>query len=208
MSRAPAHVIMEMRDTKIVMSLHVYNKKRNFRNTPEPKAKPTINKQLVFVVQKHDASRLHYDLRLEMGGVLKSWAVPKGPSMNPQMKRLAVEVEDHPYEYKDFEGKIPEGNYGAGEVIVWDRGLYTPIPPTDDPEKEAKRQWEKGHLTIVLLGKKLKGEFGLVRTNRENKAGEKKEWLLIKAGDQFATEDDVTERTGSALSRRTLPRDR
>lgn len=191
------------------MALSIYKKKRDFKRTPEPSGRTRKrSRQLLFVVQKHDASHLHYDLRLEMGGVLKSWAVPKGPSLDPSVKRLAMEVEDHPYEYKDFEGEIPEGNYGAGDVIVWDTGVYAPSPTTDDPDKEARRQWHKGHLSVVLLGKKLKGEFGLIRTNREDKNGERRQWLLIKADDPYASKEDITKRTASVLSRRKLPRDR
>ncbi|MBV9159074.1 MAG: 3'-phosphoesterase [Candidatus Kaiserbacteria bacterium] len=191
------------------MSLARYKKKRDFKETREPSGKVKRSKKgLIFVVQKHDASHLHYDFRLEMEGVLRSWAVPKGPSLDPSVKRLAMEVEDHPYDYKDFEGEIPEGNYGAGDVIVWDNGQYLPNPPTDDPDKEARRQYHKGHLSIVLLGKKLKGEFGLIRTNREDKNGARRQWLLIKADDKFATDEDVTEKTASVISRKKLSRDR
>src|ERR1700726_2766357 len=121
------------------MSLSLYTQKRNFKNTPEPGArKETKKAALSFVVQRHAASHLHYDFRLEMDGVLKSWAVPKGPSMNPQDKRLAMMVEDHPFDYKDFEGIIPEGNYGAGSVIVWDQGIYEPLAKTGSKKEEEK----------------------------------------------------------------------
>src|SRR6186713_1551216 len=142
------------------MSLSLYNKKRKFSETPEPEGKEKSSaKGLRFVIQKHDASHLHYDFRLEMKGVLKSWAVPKGPSMNPDDKRLAVMVEDHPYDYKDFEGTIPEGSYGAGNVIVWDNGTYEAIGAKDakDGEDLLLKGLKKGHIGIVLHGKKLKG---------------------------------------------------
>lgn len=194
------------------MSLATYEKKRDFKRTKEPPRMKKAGKRkqetpLLFVVQKHDASRLHYDFRLEMGGVLKSWAVPKGPSLDPAVKRLAVEVEDHPYDYKDFEGEIPKGNYGAGDVIVWDRGLYASAKPGEGEEGLLKDLAE-GHLSFVLLGEKLKGEFGLIRTRRENKEGERKQWLLIKANDQFASHEDITLKEQSVISKRILPRDR
>src|SRR5438105_12465495 len=145
------------------MALSLYQKKRDFKKTSEPKASPKKRAadQLIFVVQQHAATRLHYDFRLEMEGVLKSWAVPKGPSMNPEDRRLAMHVEDHPYDYKDFEGTIPEGNYGAGNVIVWDNGWYQSYNFTDKKkaEKELLAGYYKGHITFILHGKKLKGEF-------------------------------------------------
>ena len=163
------------------MSLTTYKNKRKFNATPEPDtAVKKGNQQLSFVVQRHKASHLHYDFRLEMEGVLKSWAVPKGPSLNPSDKRLAMMVEDHPYDYKHFKGIIPEGNYGAGIVEIWDNGTYTAL--TDDKnadhEKLLKAGLKAGNLKIVLKGKKLKGEFALVKI--KNKSGDKENtWLLI-----------------------------
>jgi bifunctional non-homologous end joining protein LigD len=134
------------------MSLDVYKRKRNFSHTDEPegKVKKSRSKQLRFVVQKHDASRLHYDFRLEVDGVLKSWAVPKGPSLNPRDKHLAIMVEDHPFSYRNFEGTIPKGNYGAGEVIVWDEGTYEPYKATDDPNERLRYGLNKGHVHIIM----------------------------------------------------------
>ncbi|GGF05248.1 DNA ligase D [Flavobacterium limi] len=183
------------------MSLSKYNQKRDFRQTKEPKGK--IEKsanELIFVVQKHAASHLHYDFRLEMHGVLKSWAVPKGPSMNPDDKRLAMMVEDHPYSYKDFEGTIPEGNYGAGNVIVWDNGTYTSDEKTATPEKTLLADLKKGRLSFILKGKKLKGEFSLVKL----KGKQENAWLLIKKDDKFATDSDILEKNKSVLSKRGL----
>lgn len=149
------------------MTLTTYNKKRNFKKTAEPtgKAVSAKGRSLIFVIQQHDASHLHYDFRLEMEGVLKSWAVPKGPSMNPDDKRLAMMVEDHPFDYKDFEGTIPEGNYGAGNVIVWDNGTYNSNETEDKKESEKilLNGLKKGNLKFILHGKKLKGEFALIR---------------------------------------------
>jgi len=169
------------------MALKDYNEKRKFDETSEPKGKTKKSKnELIFVIQRHAASRLHYDFRLEMDGVLKSWAVPKGPSLNPEDKRLAMMVEDHPYDYKDFEGNIPAGNYGAGQVEVWDSGTYEPLDDTHtlSDEKELLKELKAGSLKFVLHGKKLKGEFALVKMkNAENNA-----WLLIKHKDQYAEE--------------------
>jgi len=145
------------------MALKEYIKKRVFNQTPEPKGGKSSAGVLHFVVQKHDATRLHYDFRLEMEGVLKSWAVPKGPSLNPDDRRLAMMVEDHPYDYKDFEGIIPEGNYGAGTVIIWDKGSYEPLEPFKS-KKEAEKlllsQLQSGSLKFRLNGKKLKEFHG------------------------------------------------
>jgi DNA ligase D-like protein (predicted 3'-phosphoesterase) len=185
------------------MSLNKYSEKRNFNSTTEPKgdtAQP--KKKLVFVVQKHSASHLHYDFRLEMDGVLKSWAIPKGPSMNAVDKRLAIMVEDHPYDYKDFEGIIPEGNYGAGKVIVWDNGIYTLVDTQDESEivDTFKSDLEKGKLGIILKGHKLNGEFSLVKL----KGGKENAWLLIKQNDDDASYDDVLLQDKSVLSHATL----
>ena len=166
------------------MSLADYKKKRNFKNTPEPGADFSTENRGRFVIQRHEATRLHYDLRLEMGGVLKSWAVPKGPSMNPKDKRLAIETEDHPVKYLDFEGTIPKGNYGAGEMQIWDKGTFKAAAKTSDNLEE---QWEDGNLKIVFTGTKIKGEFALVKTKRGDK---KNQWLLIKKNDDFSTDLD------------------
>src|SRR5690348_1001214 len=148
------------------MSLSLYKKKRSFGKTPEPEGKKkSSEKELMFVVQKHDASRLHYDFRLEMDGVLKSWAVPKGPSLNPSDKRLAMMVEDHPFDYRNFEGIIPEGNYGGGTVIVWDEGTFEPAEGQGlsrrEQEKMLLEQLGEGKLKFVLHGQKLQGEYVL-----------------------------------------------
>lgn len=161
------------------MTLELYKKKRSFQVTPEPKGKITKSTDtLQFVVQKHNASHLHYDFRLEMEGVLKSWAIPKGPSMDPSDKRLAVMVEDHPLEYGKFEGVIPEGNYGAGTVEIWDKGTYHAIGVNGKKENEAAllKGLKKGHLPLFLEGKKLKGDFDLIDMHKEKG----NQWLLIK----------------------------
>ncbi len=177
------------------MALKDYNDKRRFDETTEPKGKTKKSEdKLIFVIQRHAASRLHYDFRLEMEGVLKSWAVPKGPSLNPDDKRLAMMVEDHPYDYKDFEGNIPEGNYGAGQVEVWDSGTYEPLDDKSklSDEKELLKELKAGSLKFILHGKKLKGEFALVKMkNAENNS-----WLLIKHKDKYALESyDAEENT-------------
>lgn len=148
------------------MALTEYRRKRRFKETPEPHGSDApAGDALHFVVQKHDASHLHYDFRLELDGVLKSWAVPKGPSLDPRDKRLAMETEDHPFEYKDFEGAIPEGQYGAGDVIVWDEGVYASADSADPEEsrKLLKIGYFKGEMKFVLYGHKLKGAFALVK---------------------------------------------
>ena len=164
-----------------------YNRKRNFSETPEPIG--TRDNASIegsgrhFVIQKHHASRLHYDFRLETeNGVLKSWAVPKGISLNPRIKRLAVLTEDHPLDYLLFEGTIPEGNYGAGTVLVWDKGMYI----LEKSKEKFSEQFDKGKITFDLHGQKVNGRFSLIRTGREN------QWLLIKYDDQFASEEDLT----------------
>ncbi|MCL6707645.1 DNA ligase D [Pseudomonas sp. R2.Fl] len=163
------------------MSLETYNQKRDFRATPEPKGKAGKAKGRSFVIQKHAARRLHYDFRLEMDGVLKSWAVTKGPSLIAGEKRLAVHVEDHPLEYGKFEGTIPAGHYGAGEVIVWDRGTWEPI-------EDVKKGYRKGHLEFTLDGEKLNGRWHLVRMATREESRDN--WLLIKADDEYAREED------------------
>lgn len=165
------------------MGLVEYRKKRKLRRTPEPAGGKSDSQVLRFVVQKHDASHLHYDFRLEMGGVLKSWAVPKGVSLDPKTKRLAVEVEDHPYDYRNFEGVIPEGHYGAGTVEIWDEGTYGAIgefPNKRSEDADLRRQWKEGKIRFSLNGEKLKGEFALVKTSLKGK----KNWLLMKLKDK------------------------
>ncbi len=183
------------------MGLQTYRKKRQFDTTPEPRGRQARSKGHRFVVQKHDASRLHYDFRLELDGVMKSWAVTRGPSLDPNEKRLAVHVEDHPIEYNDFEGTIPKGQYGGGTVMIWDRGEWT---PEDDPHKGYK----KGHLSFTLAGEKLHGGWHLVRMRK--RPGEKQEpWLLIKAHDDAARSaksyDILDEMPRSVITGRTIP---
>lgn len=185
------------------MSLTRYKQKRSFSKTPEPTGGETDAVHR-FVVQKHAASHLHYDFRLEMKGVLKSWAVPKGPSMDPGVKRLAMMVEDHPYDYRNFEGVIPEGNYGAGTVIVWDEGEYKPTDGNfQDKEKEDREllhQWHKGKITFTLQGKKLKGTFALVRATSRGENS----WLLMKLKDKYATAKDILTKEKSVVSKKTI----
>jgi bifunctional non-homologous end joining protein LigD len=185
------------------MALSLYKKKRSFKNTSEPTGGIASPNTLHFVVQKHAASRLHYDFRLEMQGVLKSWAVPKGPSLNPGDKRLAMMVEDHPYDYRTFEGIIPEGNYGAGTVIVWDEGTYGSLEggTKKEQEKSLIKQLKKGSLKFSLNGSKLKGEFALVKLKNDDKGNA---WLLIKHRDKFAKQSDVTKKNKSVISNKTL----
>jgi len=184
------------------MGLKEYRKKRRFDVTSEPsgqeKARAKLRRKLAFVVQKHRATALHYDFRLEWNGVLLSWAVPKGPSLDPSVKRLAMAVEDHPLEYAKFEGIIPEGEYGGGTVMLWDNGGWTPESPDVD---EALK---KGDLKFSLDGKKLRGSWVLVRTKGRYQ-GEKPTWLLIKHRDEFARADDIAEEEPrSVVSKRLL----
>jgi bifunctional non-homologous end joining protein LigD len=184
------------------VSLRQYQAKRHFTETPEPKGIVGAGTgALRFVVQKHKARRLHYDFRLEAGGVLKSWAVPKGPSLDPSQKRLAVMVEDHPLEYGGFEGTIPQGNYGAGTVMLWDNGAYGVVGAESrkETERAVREGLAKGHLSIVLYGQKLRGEFALVKTSR----GEN-QWLLIKKGDAFASSDPIADDDRSVKSDRKM----
>lgn len=170
------------------MALETYNEKRNFTQSPEPKGKAVKQtSQLRFVVQRHQASTLHYDFRLEMEGVLKSWAVPKGPSLNPADKRLAMEVEDHPLGYRTFEGDIPEGQYGAGHVDIWDEGTYHAADTEDvkESEKLLLEGLDKGSISFVLQGKKLQGAFSLVKMKGRQKGA----WLLIKKDDEAAVSE-------------------
>src|ERR1700735_4220507 len=177
------------------MSLKEYRKKRRFAVTPEPSGKKDGKAQKspsrIFVVQKHRATQLHYDFRLEWNGTLLSWAVPKGPSLDPAVKRLAMQVEDHPIDYANFEGVIPEGEYGGGTVMVWDKGTWEPESPDVDAALE------KGDLKFTLHGEKLRGSWGLVRTPRG--------WLLIKHRDKYASSVDViVAEPSSAVSGKSL----
>ena len=188
------------------MSLSLYKKKRNFSDTPEPEGKEKSSKDLLrFVIQKHDASQLHYDFRLEMEGVLKSWAVPKGPSLNPENKRLAMMVEDHPNDYRDFEGIIPAGNYGGGTVIVWDEGTYQPMESEGlnkkDQEKLLLKQLAAGDLKLQMHGKKIKGTFALFQLK---KAEGGNAWLLVKKKDDYSSEVDITTKDKSVKSGKTI----
>ena len=186
------------------MGLSKYREKRSAGKTPEPFGGRSSGKELRFVVQKHDASHLHYDFRLEMKGVLKSWAIPKGPSMDPSVKRLAMMVEDHPYDYRNFEGIIPKGQYGGGTVIVWDEGRYEALATeTNDVvkmDKNLRHQLYSGKLKFRLYGEKLKGEFALVKAY--GRGGN--EWLLMKLEDQYATSKDVIANDKSVLSGKTI----
>src|SRR5262245_45727286 len=168
---------------RVVMALETYKQKRHFDTTPEPR--PHLGKahrHPIFVVQEHHATRLHYDFRLEADGVLKSWAVPKGPSLNPKDKRLAMAVEDHPVDYAEFEGVIPEGEYGGGTVMVWDYGSYSP----EDATPNVSKAIQNGELKFTLKGEKLGGSWALVHTHE-------RQWLLIKHRDEFATEDSIVD---------------
>src|SRR6478672_1944079 len=171
------------------MGLREYRKKRDFTRTREPRGKVAAgHKQPIFVIQKHAASHLHYDFRLELDGVLKSWAVPKGPDTDPSQKRLAMQVEDHPLEYGNFEGVIPQGEYGGGTVMLWDRGTWEPL---DD----AKKGYREGRLKFVLRGEKLQGRWMLVRKGGRSAATDERHWFLFKERDQYAGgRTSITER--------------
>ncbi len=180
------------------MALEEYKRKRDFSQTPEPPPKVGKGSLRRFVVQKHRATRLHYDFRLEMEGVLKSWAVPKGPSLDPVDKRLAMQVEDHPVSYFDFEGTIPEGNYGAGTVMVWDVGTW-------EPEGDAHQMLAKGDLKFRLNGKKLKGSFALIHMKARRPGSKGTEWLLIKHHDAYDQPGyDIDKYDYSVLTKRSL----
>jgi len=187
-----------------------YRKKRDFRKTAEPMGEPTAdenadeNAKLKFVIQKHAASHLHFDLRLELDGVMKSWAVPKGPAPDPKLKRLAMQVEDHPIEYNAFEGTIPEGEYGGGTVMLWDTGWYE--PEKGGGEDGVRDGIRKGDLKIVFHGKRIKGSYVLVRTRGFGSSASKPSWLLIKHKDEHAESGDaLVERfTTSVTTKRTM----
>lgn len=182
-------------------ALTEYGRKRRFDVTPEPAPAPVeaTGDALRFMVHKHDASRLHYDLRLEIDGALASWAVPKGPTFDPGVRRLAVQTEDHPLEYAEFEGRIPDGEYGAGDSLVWDRGTWETVPPG-----QQRRMRREGHLEFLLHGEKLEGRWHLVRTRQDGKA----QWLLFKGRDAFARagDDIVARRPESVVSGRRITR--
>ena len=185
----------------MLQKLSTYRKKRDFEKTPEPSGKSAVapSKQRRFVIQKHDASRLHYDLRLEFDGVFKSWAVTKGPSLDPHDKRLAVEVEDHPLDYGDFEGTIPEGQYGGGTVMLWDRGTWE--------SEDAERGFKKGDLKFTLHGDKLHGSWVLVRMRNDRTGGKRTNWLLIKHRDEHVREgkdNDILDEDRSVASGRAM----
>ncbi len=194
------------------MALEEYKRKRRFEETPEPPPKVEKKSGHRFVVQKHRATRLHYDFRLEMEGVLKSWAIPKGPSLDPADKRLAMQVEDHPVSYFDFEGTIPQGNYGAGTVMVWDVGTWEPLSPQPVKGKyvagtdaEAAAMLQKGDLKIRLHGQKLKGDFALIHIKGRRPGSKGTEWLLIKKQDEYAEKGyDIDKYDSSVLSKRSM----
>jgi len=194
------------------MALEDYQRKRRFDQTPEPPPKVEKKSGHRFVVQMHSASRLHYDFRLEMDGVLKSWAVPKGPSLDPADKRLAMQVEDHPVSYFDFEGNIPADNYGAGSVMVWDVGTWQPLSPIPVEGKylpatdtEANAMLSKGDLKFRLKGKRLEGDFALVKMRGRRPGSKGNEWLLIKKHDEHEVEGyDIDHYDSSVLTKRSM----
>ncbi len=194
------------------MALEEYKRKRRFEETPEPPPKLGKKTGNRFVIQKHRASHLHYDFRLEMDGVLKSWAVPKGPSLDPADKRLAMQVEDHPVSYFDFEGIIPEGNYGAGTVMVWDVGTWEPLSPEPVDGKyvpgtaaEAAAMLKKGDFKIRLQGQRMKGDFALIHMKGRRPGSKGTEWLLIKKHDDESIAGfNIDQYDTSVLSKQTM----
>ena len=185
-------------------SLKEYKSKRDFRHSPEPsgKKKKKASRRPIFVIQKHEARNLHYDFRLEVDGVLKSWAIPKGPSTDPRVKRAAFTTEDHPLDYAKFEGVIPKGEYGAGAVMVWDKGTYRNITEKDDENVPIEKAFDKGHANVWLKGKKLKGGYSFTRIAK----GKKERWLLVKMKDDEADarRKPVKSEPDSVLSKRSL----
>jgi DNA ligase D-like protein (predicted 3'-phosphoesterase) len=181
-------------------ALKTYRERRNLEISPEPKggAHKRTKKEPIFTIQKHDASHLHYDLRLEIDGVMPSWAVPKGPSLNPEVKRLAIQTDDHPLEYATFEGIIPEGSYGAGTVMVWDIGTYENLKEVNGKKVPMHECLEQGRIEVFLKGTKLYGGFALIKTA----VG----WLLIKERDEYASarKNPVATQNKSALTKRTM----
>ena len=198
-----AGMVMQRENEDNSMPLTDYRKKRDFEKTPEPSGAKAAEKKaggsLLYVVQKHRATQLHYDFRLEWNGVLLSWAVPKGPSLDPSVKRLAMAVEDHPVDYGGFEGVIPEGEYGGGTVMVWDTGTWEP------EQQDVDGALKKGDLKFTLYGKKLSGSWVLVRTRGFGSSSGKSSWLLIKHRDSHISSEDITiEQPRSAVSGRLL----
>src|SRR5437870_4517090 len=196
-----------LKEAMAARSLTTYRKKRNFRRTPEPGgrrggAKKGRGKKPVFVIQKHAARQMHYDFRLQVGRALKSWAVPKGPSPNPADKRMAAEVEDHPLDYAKFEGVIPKGEYGAGTVMIWDKGTYRNVTKKNDKEVPITRALKSGHLAVDLDGEKIEGRYALSRIAK----GKRPRWLLVKMKDAKANarRNPVKSDTKSAVSGRTM----
>jgi DNA ligase D-like protein (predicted 3'-phosphoesterase) len=179
-----------------------YRDKRDLRRSPEPAGGRSSRGRPRFVIQKHDATSLHYDFRLEAGGTLKSWAIPKGPSTDPREKRLAMPTEDHPIDYADFEGVIPEGEYGAGTVLVWDSGTYRNLTVSDGEEIPVAEAIDRGHVTVWLEGKKLRGGFALTRLGK----GKEQRWLLVKKKDEGADarRNPLKSQPESVLSGRTM----
>jgi bifunctional non-homologous end joining protein LigD len=185
------------------MSLEEYYAKRDLKKSPEPAGKMEHDRSgaLKFVIQEHAASHLHYDLRLELDGVLKSWTIPKGPSLDPGKRHLAIQTEDHPLEYADFEGTFPEGSYGAGKMIIWDEGTYHVPEIEDRAENETllRKALQRGNLKLFFDGQKIKGEFGLVKTHIDENS-----WLLVKKRDQYASKEDILRKDRSTRTGRQI----